>query len=281
MSISNFKANKWSAKVETEAIEKSIAGQITSGNYQSEVNGVNQLMINLVGDIDIGDYTSETDMTIQSLSDDQKILALSQQKYFAFGVDDTDKAKSQADFEKSAMEKAGKKIALKADEYVLGVNTYGDADIPSDNKVGSIGSSIALTVSNVEEYLSKLATILRENDVEETVYVTVPPAVMDLIRRAGIGSLTDNSAEFANRTIAKYGGMIIVETNQVAKAGTGSDEYQIIANSGRAIPMGVLVNKVEKVAREKQFGSIIKGLYVFGAKVLFPKEIAVLSCTVA
>lgn len=280
MAISNFKANKWSAKVETEAIERSIAAQITSNNYQSEANGANQLMINLVGDINIGDYTSSTDMTIQTLSDSQKILALSQQKYFAFGVDDTDKAKSQADFEKSAMEKAGKKIALTADTYVLGSNTYADTSIPTGNKVGSIGSSVTLTTTNIEENLSKLGTILRENDVDDTVYVTVPPAVMDLIRRAKIGSVTDNMEAFDNRTVAKYGGMIIVESNQVAKAGTGSDEYQVIANSGRAIPMGILINKVEKVGREKQFGSIIKGLYVFGAKVLFPKEVAVLSCEV-
>jgi len=278
--IDKFLANKWSALVENKAIEKSIAGLVTSKAYQVDANGARQVMINSIGDITIGDYTPDTDITVQSLSDEQKILTLDQAKYFAFSVDRLNQSQSNADFMTAAVAKAGATIALTADAYVFGSTIYGDSNIPASNKIGSIGSSITLTVANIEEYLSKMSTALRENHVTTGGYVIMPPKVMDLIRRAKIGSVTDNSAAWAGRTVAQYAGLVIVETTEVAAAGTGSDEYQIMAFSPRAIPMAVSLEEMSAVEAEKRFGITVKGLYAFGAKLVHPEELVVLSAQI-
>jgi len=281
MAISNFLADKWSARVENVAIERSVAGIVTSSAYQVEADGAKSVKINFVGDITIGDYTPGSDITVQELDDSQKSLDLDQSKYFAFYADRQDMAQSQADFMAAASDKAGLNIALEADKYVFGANTYGDADIPADNKFGSIGASVALTTSNIEEYISKMATALRENHVVDGGFVVIPPKAMDLIRRAGVGSVTENADLWGGRTVGRYAGLDIVESTEVAKAGAGSDEYQILAFSNRAIPMAVTLQEMSVVETEKRFGYTVKGLYVFGSKVIFPAEVSVLSATIA
>jgi len=281
MAISKFLSDKWSTLVENVAIETSIAGIVTSNAYQMEANGSKSVKINFVGDITIGDYTPDTDITVQVLSDTQKTLQLNQNKYFAFSVDRLNMAKAQGDFMTAASEKAGKTIALEADKYVFGVSTYGDVSIPAGNKFGAIAASIALTTGNIEEYLSKMATALRKNHVVDGGYVVLPPEAMDLIRRAGVGSVTDNSDIWGGRTVGKYAGLDIVESTELTEAGTGTDEFQILAFSKRAIPMAVALEEMSAVEAEKRFGWTVKGLYSFGSKVIFPAEVSVLSATIA
>lgn len=281
MAISNFLSDKWTGLVEATAMERSVAGLITNKAYQMDAPGAKSIKINLIGDITIGDYTPGSDITVQELSDSQVSLALDQDKYFAFYADDVHMAQSQADFMSAASKDAGLKIALAADSYVFGSNTYADGNIPAANKFGSIGSSIALTTSNIEAYLSKMATALRVQHVVGGGYLVLPPEAMSLIRQAGIAAVTDNSQMWAGRTVAMYAGLTIVESTEVVAAGSGSDEFQILAFSPRAIPFATSVTKMSISDAEKRFAKLVKGLYVFGSKPLFPKEITVLSATIA
>jgi hypothetical protein len=281
MAIDKFLATKYTAIVENAAQEQSVAALVTNRAYQVDADGAKSVKINQVGDITIGSYTPGSDISVQELSDSQVSLNLDQSNYFAFYADLQDMAQSQADFMTAASNKAGKKIALTADTYVFGSNTYGNVSIPAGNKFGSIGSSIALTTTNIEEYLDKLATALRTNHVTDGGFCVLPPKAMSLIRRAGFASVTDNSAMWAGRTVAQYAGLTLVESTQVAAAGSGSDEYQILAFSKRAIPMAVSVNAFQIMDAEKRFAKLIKGLYNYGAVVMFPSEVGVLSATIA
>lgn len=281
MSITNFQSEKWTAKVELQAQENSIVSTITSGNYQMDADGAKSVKINLVNEITTDDYVPGSDITVTALTDTQKILTLDQMKYFAFPVDRVNKAQSQADFMSAAMEQAGKTIALEADKYVLGSAFYGDVSIPSENKIGAIAASIDVTSANIEEQLFTLGEILDAQNVprDGNRWAVIPAWMNTKLALAGLNSQTDNMTTYAFGVVRQIAGFNVVMSNQVSAVGAGSDEYQIMAFSGRALPFATSVTELTIMERELQFASLVKGLYVFGAKTLFPKEVAVLSAT--
>ncbi len=278
MAIGDFQASKWTAKVELLAQEKSIVSTITSQNYQIDANGAKSVVMNLVDDITIGTYTPGSDITVTALDDTQKILTMDQAKYFAFPVDIVDKTQSTADFMNAAMSQAGQKIALTADNYVLGSNTYGDADIPSGNKIGSVGSPETINSSNVLSELYTIAEIMDGQNIprDNNRWVVVPPWFNTKLAIAGVAQQTDNMKTFSFGVVRQVAGLNVVMSNQLTALGTGTDEYQILAFSGRSIPFATSVQKLQIMDMENQFAQLVKGLFVFGSKVLFPKEVCLL-----
>lgn len=279
MAISNFLSTKWSAFVELAAQETSIASRITGGQYQADATGTTAVKAATVGDINIIDYTNDTDLSaLQSLTDSAITINLNQKKAFNYSIDDVDNAQSTADFSPAALTQGAKGLALSADAYVMGL--YSDAGIPAANKIGAVGTSIALTAANVDEYIYQMKEKLDEQNAGPNRWLVVPSWVMSLLALNGLGiqlADTDKADVWRTGEVMVYAGFNIIQSNQIKAVGTGSDEYQIMAFTDRAIPMCANVQKVEALRNPSKFGDIVRGLYVFGASVAFPKEVVVLS----
>lgn len=281
MAITVSQTTKWSSIVRVEALENSIGPQISNKSWQQESEGAKTVKIIGVADPTINTYVPGAGLTYEKITDNEIDLDLDQYRDFALEVNELEVAQSTPDYVPASVEKAGKLLAVEADKYMFGSNTYGNSDIPADNKFGSIGSSIALTTTNIEEYIDKMATALREQHVTDGGYCVIPPSVMSLIRRAGFATVTDNSAMWEGRTVARYAGLDLVESTELTQAGAGSNEYQILAFSTRAIAYAATLQKVESLMNPDDFGSLIRGLYAFGTEVVYPLEVSVLSATVA
>lgn len=271
MAISNFLTAKYTALVELRAQEASVADIVTSGAYETDAIGARSVKINFPDSVTIGDYVPGVDMTIQELSDSQKILTMDQDKYFSFHADDSQMAQSAGDFVTAAFTEAGKGLALKADTYSFGSTIYGDAGVAA---AGNLMSAATITVTNIEEQIAGMAELLRVNHVSGGAFLIVPPWIMTILVRAKVAAVTDNMASFEGRNVAKYAGLTIVESTEIII--DGSSQYNLMAFSPRAIPFAASVNNVETLRSEKRFGNIVRGQYVFGAKLLFPAELVVL-----
>lgn len=276
MAILKAQTVKWSARLKVEAQEASIAGIVTDGSYQVESIGAKTIKIIGVATPTINVYVPGAGLTYEKLTDNETELDIDQMHDFAFEVNEVDELQSTPDFAPVALIKAGRALALTADKFVFGIKTYADADIPAGNKQGTLAVPLVVTVTNVEELLDNMAVALRENHVMDTVVCAVTPRFMSLIRRAKIGSVTDNSSAWDDRTVAKYASMMIVESTELATDPT-ADGIQILAFSGRALPMAITTQKVESLMNPDDFGELVRGLFVFGDAVLYPKEVAVLS----
>lgn len=281
MAIQYFQAEKWSARVELLAADNSIAETIANTSYQAEATGAKSVKLNKVADPTILDYTDDTDITTQQLTDSQVEMLLNQKKYFSFTADDVQLAQSQGNFVDAAMTQGARRLALAGDAYAFGSNTYGDTSIPSDNKLGSIGSSISITSANVEEQVYAMGEILDVNEVPRDGgrWLIVPPWFMTKMNIAKLThDLEGNAQTYAFGRVLQFAGFNVVVSNKIAAAGTGDDEYQVLAMSARALPFASQINNMEVLRNPSRFGNIVRGLYVFGAELLFPEEVAVLSC---
>lgn len=278
--ISNFLSNKWSSLVELAAQEISVARRITGDQYQADATGAKAIYAARVSDINIIDYTNDTNLSaLQSLSDVEVEILLDQKRAFNFSVDDVDQVQSMADFRPAAMMQAARKLALEADSYVLGL--YNDGSIPADNKVGSLATPVSITSANADSQLDELSEKLDVNNAGPARWVVVPSWYMNKLKDAGLGYALDfetMGGMWREGEVLRYNELNIVKSNQVAIDDT-ADGYQIMAFSDRAIPMVGQVNRIEALRNPNRFGDIVRGLFVFGASIVHPTEVAVLSCT--
>ena len=278
MAISNFISIKYSTLVELAAQETSIAVRITGGQYQVDATGTSAIKIARVGDINIINYTNDTDLSaLQKLSDEGYTLSLNQKKAFNFTVDDVDQAQSAGDFSPAAMTQAAMGLALEADNYALGL--FGDTAIPSGNKLGTLAVPISITAANVDEYIYNAKEILDGQNAGPNRWLVVPSWFMTKLALSGLGVQLGESVKddlWREGEVVRYAGFNIVQSNSLTVDDT-ADGYQIMAYSSRAIPMVAQVQKVENLRNPNRFGEIVRGLYVFGAKIVFPKEVVVLS----
>ena len=113
MAITNFIPTIWSENLLTSLdahyvgvanCNRSFEGDITSRGAKVKICGV--------GEITVGDYTKDTDMsTPQTLSDTAAELVIDQAKYFNFQVDDIDKTQCSPKLLDAAMKNAASALA--------------------------------------------------------------------------------------------------------------------------------------------------------------------------
>ncbi len=73
-------------------------------------------------------------------------------------------------------------------------------------------------------------------------------------------------------------GFTILQSHNVPN--TTGTKYKILFGTNRAISFANQIAKVEPFRMEKRFADAIKGLNVYGAKVIRPEALGVLTCNV-
>ena len=120
MAITNFIPTIWSENLASALEKKYVAVSHCNREYEGEIKNMGSVVkICGVGNITVGDYTKDTDMSNpQTLSDTVTELTIDQAKYFNFQIDDIDKAQCTPRLMEAAMKVAASSLANVADRYV-------------------------------------------------------------------------------------------------------------------------------------------------------------------
>ena len=113
MSLNNFIPAVWSAQLLTDLQKSLVYANLCNRDYEGEIRAFgDQVKINSIGDVTIGSYTKNTDISAaETLTDAQRILIINQAKYFNFQIDDIDKAQQTPKVMSAAMQKAAYGLA--------------------------------------------------------------------------------------------------------------------------------------------------------------------------
>ncbi len=272
MSVTSFIPELWSKRINQKLRESLVFGSVVNTDYEGEIgSGGDTVKINSIGDVTIGNYTpNSTTITPEQLNDYQTTLLIDQKKYFAFKIDDVDKAQVNANVMDEAMQSAAWGLKNSADEYIAALYT----DAGNTITTTAIDSTNALAaVLTLGQYLSQ------ENVPEDGRWLVIPPWFKTKLLLAK-ALVTDSGAAadaFTNGKVGRVGGFDLYESNNVSNNGT---TYYIMAGTKKAISFAAQVNKVEAYRPEASFSDAVKGLYVYGAKVVYPDALAVLTATV-
>jgi len=270
MAISEFIPTLWSTLLNKELEKALVYGSCTNSNYEGEIkNAGDRVKINEIGDITINNYTKGATVTYQDIDDAGQFLNIDQSKYWAFQVDDIIKYQSNAELLKPAIEKAAYTIADTIDQYIAGL--YAQAGIVT--ALGTHATPIEVNKTNVAAYLVKIARYLDDNNVpREGRFCVIPPFMLEDLVNASIVAATNNTDIMSNGLVGKYAGLDIKVSNNVVN--TSSAKYKILAGHPSAIAYASQAANVEAIRLQTTFASGVRGLYLWGAKVIKPAALA-------
>ena len=280
MAVTSFIPELWNARL-LYALEKNhVATNLVNRNYEGEIkNAGDTVHINTLGAVSVRSYAQGTDLTYDALSTSDQTLVIDQQKYFAFALDDVDKAQAAGDIMDTAMGRAAYSLADVSDAFLLGKIAAGGS---SDNYVGSAGSPIALTTSNIYSSIVALRTKLdKQNVPTQGRSLVIPPEAYALLLQDARFTAVQGVAEgvITNGLVGRVAGFDIYMSNNVVKTSAGTPVYSITAQVADATTYAEQIIKTEALRPEASFSDAVRGLHVYGAKVTRPEEIATLFAT--
>jgi N4-gp56 family major capsid protein len=279
MAILRFRPEIWSAEL-LVALQKSLVFAqpgIVNRDYEGEIQDAGDTVrITSISDPTIGTYTANsTTITPEELTDAQRTLVIDQAKYFAFYVDDIDKRQAKGDVMPEAMRRAAYKLRDVVDQYVAAFYT----SVQTANRVNS-GSAVAITTGALAyTNLVALGTELDEANVgSEGRWAVLPPwyhgLLLDNVNFINAEKSADGGMALRNGFIGRAAGFDLYKSNNVVTV-TGDDDA-IMAGVPQAISYAEQINKVEAYRPESKFADAVKGLHLWGAKVVRPECLAYL-----
>lgn len=269
----------WASRL-MSALETSLVyGQanVCNRDYEGQIKAAgNTVKIASVGDVAVEDYTRDEDINDpEILTDDEQLLVIDQAKYFNFYVDSIDRAQQNVSTLDHAMQRSAWKLRQRADTFLASVM---ETAVAADNKIGSMTTPIVPTKDDAYEHLVDLGVKLDETDTPiEGRYVIVPAWFHGLLlkdkRFINAGTLRSDRT-LANGLVGEAAGFSILKSNNVPN--TAGDKFRIIAGHAIATTYVEQVVDIQTYKPEKRFGDAVKGLHVYGAKVLRPESLAML-----
>jgi hypothetical protein len=281
MAVNNFIPEVWSARL-LSSLKKSLvfAGPgVVSREYEGEIrNAGDTVRITSISRPTIGSYVkNSTTITPETLTDAQRSLLIDQAKYFAFEVDDIDmrQAANGGGLMNEAAAEAAYGLADTADQYVAGLYTGVDA--------GNAISTTSITdAAKAVTGLINLMTQLNEANVPmQGRYVVVPPWYYALLLGSDLFVRVDASGSdqaLRNGIVGRaFGFDVLVSNNCVNVTG---DDWIVMAGVPGAIAFAEQIVKVEAYRPESAFSDALKGLHLYGAKVVRPDGLATLTASI-
>jgi hypothetical protein len=281
VALSNFIPTVWSARLALALDRAQVFTQqgVCNRDYEGEITAFGDTVrIGSIGDPTIGSYTRNGTISVGDLDDASQLLAIDQAKYFAFKVDDLDKAQMNVAVMDKAVQRAGRKLTNTADTLAAG--KYAEAG----SSVGSGGSpkSDLGTAGKAYEWLVALKVELDEADVpEDGRWVAVPSwyhgklLLDDRFVKSGDASA---AVTLRNGIVGEAAGFTILKSNNVSNDGT---TYRIMAGTDQAMSFAEQILTVEAYRPQDSFSDAVKGLYVYGLKVVRPECLATLYANAA
>ena len=278
--ITNFQQTIWSASI-LRSLDK-ITSLRNHCNFQYEKDSKNakEVKILSVNRPTIRTYVPGTALTRESASDSSQTLMLNQYRYFNFEVEDIVKAQSVPGLMEALTDEAGKGLALEGDKYVAQIVKE---DVEGAKTVSMSSSVITLTTDNAMGSVEDGFAALYANDckVSDTFYLEVAPKVFTTYRQQLTELSTNNPEILKKGAVGKINNAYVciencLPTGKKATGSTADDVYYNILRTDKAIAFAEQIEKVEHYRPEDAFTDAVKGLYVFGAKVVRPEEIYVM-----
>ncbi len=274
MAISNFISTVWSENLYRALDKQYIAVSNCNREYEGEIREKGSTVrICGLGDVSISDYTKNTNMSDpQVLSDSARELVINRAKYFNFQIDDIDRAQSSPKLMDAAMKNAASALADEADSYIYGL--YSQA--------GETISANSVSVNNIINLMIDARTKLFQSNVSdpEDIVFEVTPEVAGLILKAKVNLNADGGAVLENGCIGSIGGCKIFVSNNVARSSEGSGSgiyHKCLARTKRAIAFAEQLSEIDAYRPERRFADAVKGLHLYGAKVIYPSEMVLLN----
>lgn len=280
MAVDTFIPEVWAASLKVALEEQYVTAQsgVINRDYEGEIAAFGDTVhIGSLADPTISTYTKNvTAIDPQTLTTTDETLVIDQSKYFAFEVDDVDarQVRNSGELLTKAAYRSARGLAALLDTHLLTKMTTDAGSILAAQDVATADAAFLL--------LRKLRMELnKENVPTDGRFVLISPEFEALIlgdNRFIDASAYGSSSPIMNGEIGRAIGFRVLTSNNLPEgtAGTPPEVSNfVIAGHPIATTLAEQINKVEGYRPQDSFGDAIKGLHLYGSRVVRPEALAV------
>jgi len=302
----NFAPEIFSQKVLKFFRRASVVEDITNTDYAGEIeNFGDTVRIIKEPTVTVSSYTRGSVVNAQDLADDQITMVVDNANAFAFKIDDIEERHSHVNFEALATSSGAFALKRKYDANVLqaisdgaGIAGADDASLSGGLTTTNSALGTASAPINVEtddagiNLMLLMARTLDDQSVpEENRWFVAPPVFYEKMFQAGNKmaevQVTGDATSPLRNGLALPGTLAgfrcykstalnsTAGTDQVTLSGVATDasENIILAGHMSSTSTASHIAKTEVVRSTESFSDVIRGLHVFGRKVLRPEAV--------
>jgi hypothetical protein len=281
----NFIPEIWSGKLIENFYDATVLAAISNTDYEGEIRQFGDTVnIRTTPEITIRDYVKGQTLTVENPDKPKIQLVIDKGEYFACVEDDVDKVQSDINLMDTWSKDASERMKIKIDQRVL---TDLLPDVAATNKgatageqsasfnLGTSGSPLTVTkdgaggTTSVIDLIVDMGTVLDEaNAPEADRFLVIPAKMAGLIKKS---ELKDASLTGDSMSVVRNGrlGMVDRFTIYVShNLNVSSGKYSIIGGHKMGFTFASQMTNMETIRSESTFGDIIRGLQVYGYKVV-------------
>ena len=287
----NFIPEIWSGKLVEKFYDATVFGEIANTDYEGEISKMgDKVKIRTVPNITIRDYKKGQKLQTETPDSPLVELNIDRAKYFQFTVDDIDRYQTDIALMDEWSNDASEQMKIVIDTDVLGNIA---ASVAALNKgttagrksgvynLGTTGSPVAITSANILEYITALGAVLDEQNVPETGRYLVLPAWMRWVlmqsdlKNASLAG--DDTSILRNGRIGMIDRFSVYISNNLTSVVDGSfTAWNIMAGHKSGLTFASQMTEMDSLKAESTFGTLVRGLNVYGFSVIKGESLALL-----
>ena len=277
----NFSPIIYSQKVQKFFRTASVIEAITNTDYAGEIENFGDT-VNIIKEpvITVSAYSRGAVVDTQDITDDQIQLVVDQANAFSFKVDDIEERHSHINFESVATSSGAYALKNEYDKNVIAAMVAGVSSSSPDHVLGADSGSgqdqdVGFGSSEVDpvDTISKHNRLLNAADVpEENRWFLAGPEFVEQLGQANSKLMSDtsgNAAPLRNGKVlnGKIMNMDVYMTNNFAASST-SNFFKVLGGHMSSTCTANHIAKIEVIRHPESFSDVVRGLHVFGRKVL-------------
>mgnify|MGYP000335784931 FL=1 len=299
----------WSGKLLAKFYQNTMLSEVTNTDYEGELkNQGDTVRIRLAPSISISDYTVGQTLSYEVPTPIFQDMQVNKGKYFGVQVNDVLAYQADMNLMNMFTEDAAKqlKIAIENEVFFNSFVTEGPAAQNEGATAGKISAAYNLgtdiapidqaTPENVLKAILRMSTVLDEQNVpEDGRFLIISPFDRQLlmqssiaqayftgdqastIRTGKIGMLDRFSVYVSNLLPRGEAGKALVAGLSATSTGGAVNNAKarriMVAGTKQATSFAMTINKTEPLRNQTDFGDIVRGLAVYGRKVVKPEAL--------
>jgi len=285
-----FLPSVYSKKVLNFFRKASVVEAITNTDYAGEISAYGD-SVKIIKEpvISVSDYTRGSDTTATKLTDEELTLVVDSAKAFKFIVDDIETNMSHVNFKEVASSSAAyalkdsydaaviatmfSGISSSSPDHVLGSDNATDLAAGTFDGTGNLDIGFGTNEHDPLDIMARMARLLDEQNVpEEGRWFVASPDFYEVLGQASskLLSVDFNAGQGSIRnglvSSGKLRGFDMYKSNNIAS--TSNAAGKCMAGHISAVATANTILSTEVLRDPSSFGDIVRGLHVYGAKVL-------------
>ncbi len=289
----------WSAKLIEKFYAATVLAAISNTDYEGEIKAHgDKVNIRTKPTLTIRDYLVGGDLTVERPSAPLVVLNIDQGKYFNAILDDVMKTQSDINLMSLWSDDAGQQMKITIDTSVLaGILNGAQATTNRGIAAGAISANINLgatttpleVVANspasgqvdVLDMMMRLGQVLDEQNIPgEGRWIVIPTWAANQIKKSELRQAYmsgDQVSMIRNGRLGMVDRFTVYVSNLLpngVSGGLAAGEFAVYAGTSHGLTFASQMTNMETLRSERTFGTLLRGLQVYGYKIVDPKAMA-------